>query len=87
MARLEELSEGYMDAAVRLRLALEEARSKLEQADGPERAALEQRVRMLRQMLQEMRDLRGVTQGYYTRARDGRYTTSTLRAPRKDGLG
>lgn len=84
--RLAELSEGYMEAAVKLRLGLEETRAALEEAEGPERRALERKARMLEQMLREMRDLRRLTEGYYTRQRDGAYTTATLRAPRTDSL-
>lgn len=83
MARLEELAEDYREAAVRLRLGLEEAKARLAGLTGPERRELEERIRMMRQMLQEMRDLRQVTGGYYTRSRDGRYTVSTLKAPKR----
>ena len=73
MARLAELADGYMDAAVRLRMGLEEVR-----------AALEGRAKLLRQMLKEMRDLRQLAEGYYTRPRDGTYTMSQIYAPRVD---
>mgnify|MGYP001520822401 CR=1 FL=1 len=67
VARLAELADGYMDAAVRLRMGLEEGRAKL-----------------LRQMLKEMRDLRQLAEGYYTRPRDGTYSMSQIYAPRVD---
>ena len=73
MARLAELADGYMDAAVRLRMGLEEVR-----------AALEGRAKLLRQMLKEMRDLRQLAEGYYTRPRDGTYSMSQIYAPRVD---
>ena len=81
MARLAELADGYMDAAVRLRMGLEEVRAELE--DG-RRRALEGRAKLLRQMLKEMRDLRQLAEGYYTRPRDGTYSMSQIYAPRVD---
>ena len=86
MTTLAALSEEDRDAAVRLRAALEETEERLAAARGPERRDLERRARLLRQMLREARDLRDLTEGYYTRDRDGRYTTSTLRAPKWDAL-
>ena len=74
MARLADLADGYMDAAVRLRMGLEDGR----------RRALEGEARLLRQMLREMRDLRQLAEGYYTRPRDGTYTMSQIYAPRVD---
>ena len=82
MAALSELSGAYLESAARLRVALEDAQGALARAGPEEKAALEERVRLLRQMLAEMRDLRQVTGQYYTGDRDGRYTTSTLKAPR-----
>ena len=78
MAKLTELAEEYREAAVRLRLAIEDRQEQA--AQGNSAAARE--LALLRQMLAEMRDLRQLTQGYYTRPRDGTYTTSNLRAPR-----
>ena len=77
MARLAELADGYMDAAVRLRMGLEEVRAELETAEDG-------RAKLLRQMLKEMRDLRQLAEGYYTRPRDGTYTMSQIYAPRVD---
>ena len=85
MARLQELAEDYMDAAIRLRAALDEVRAAMED-EGADRRALEGRARLLEGMLREMRELRRLTEGYYTRPRDGAYTTATLRAPRTDSL-
>ena len=75
MARLAELADGYMDAAVRLRMGLEEVRAELETAEDGRRRALEGRAKLLRQMLAE---------GYYTRPRDGTYSMSQIYAPRVD---
>lgn len=80
MAKLEELSAQYREASVRLRLAAAERRARA--AEGDRCAARE--LALLEGMLREMRDLRQLTAGYYTRPRDGTYTTSTLRAPRMD---
>ena len=84
MARLAELADGYMDAAVRLRMGLEEVRAELETAEDGRRRALEGRAKLLRQMLKEMRDLRQLAEGYYPRPRDGTYTMSQIYAPRVD---
>ena len=80
MCTMAELSGQYREAAVRLRLAIEDRQGLAAQGDSG--AAWE--LALLRQMLAEMRDLRQLTQGYYTRPRDGAYTTSNLRAPRMD---
>ena len=71
VARLAELADGYMDAAVRLRMGLEEVRAELETAEDGRRRALEGRAKLLRQMLKEMRDLRQLAEGYYTRPGTG----------------
>ena len=73
MARLAELADG-----------LEEVRAELETAEDGRRRALEGRAKLLRQMLKEMRDLRQLAEGYYTRPRDGTYTMSQIYAPRVD---
>ena len=82
MARLQELAEDYMDAAIRLRAALDEVRAAMED-EGADRRALEGRARLLEGMLREMRRL---TEGYYTRPRDGTYTAAFWYAPRRDSL-
>ena len=78
--KMEQLQDGYADAAAYLRLAIEDRQVRAEAGDAVARRELA----LLRQMLGEMRDLRQLTEGYYTRPRDGHYTTSTLRAPRVD---
>ena len=85
MARLQELAEDYMDAAIRLRAALDEVRAAMED-EGADRRALEQRARLLEGMLREMRELRRLTEGYYTRPMDGTYTAAFWYAPRRDSL-
>lgn len=85
MKRLAELSDGYQEAAVLLRMRLDEIREQLTYADGLERRRLEQRALALKTALQEMRDLRNLTRTYYTKPRDGTYTTSNLYAPEVDG--
>ena len=54
---------------MRLRMGLEEVRAELETAEDGRRRALEGRAKLLRQMLKEMRDLRQLAEGYYTRPR------------------
>ena len=78
--KMEQLRDNYADAAAHLRLAIEDRKHKAEEGD----AVARREVALLRQMLEEMRDLRQLTEGYYTRPRDGHYTTSTLHAPRVD---
>ena len=85
MASMAELSGVYMDAAVRLRAALDETRAAMEM-EGANRRALAQRARLLEGMLREMRDLRRLTEGYYTRPRDGDYTAAHWYAPRTNSL-
>lgn len=85
MKRLAELSDGYQEAAVLLRMRLDEIREQLTYADGLERRRLEQRALALKTALQEMRDLRNLTRTYYTKPRDGTYTTSNLYAPEVNG--
>lgn len=85
MARLQELAEDYMDAAIRLRAALDEVRAAMED-EGADRRALEGRARLLEGMLREMRELRRLTEGYYTRPRDGTYAAAFWQAPRRDSL-
>lgn len=80
MCTMAELSGQYREAAVRLRLAIEDRQAQAVRGDS----AAARELALLRQMLAEMRDLRQLTQGYYTRPRDGTYTTSNLRAPRMD---
>ena len=80
MSTLAELSAEYRAAAVRLRLAIEDRQAR---AAGGDNVAVRE-IALLRQMLGEMRDLRQLSEGYYTRPRDGHYTTSDLHAPRVD---
>ena len=80
MKSLSELADDYREAAVRLRLAIEDRQGQA--ARGDTTAARE--LGLLRQMLAGMRGLRQLTQGDYNRPRGGTYTTSDLRAPRTD---
>ncbi|MFQ9917906.1 MAG: hypothetical protein ACLRWQ_17425 [Flavonifractor plautii] len=58
--------------------------AELETAEDGRRRALEGEAKLLRQMLKEMRDLRQLAEGYYTRPRDGTYSMSQIYAPRVD---
>ena len=78
MARLQELSGQYREAAARLRLGLEAAKQRLESQEGTERQVTNREILMLR----EMRELRQLAEEYYTRPRNGKYTTADLTAPR-----
>ena len=51
MARLQELSGQYREAAARLRLGLEAAKQRLESQEGTERQVTNREILMLRQML------------------------------------
>ena len=82
MAKLTECAAGYRDAAVRLRLAIADRQQRARQGDRE----AQRQVALLRQMLQQMRDLRELAEGYYTRPRSGAYTTAGLKAPRRDPL-
>lgn len=75
MATLAELGQGYLDAAARLRVGLEEARNRLEGLEGGERAALEREIHLLEGMLREVREVGQLVRHYYEPAyfRDRRY--------------
>ena len=64
-----------MDAAIRLRAALDEVRAAMED-EGADRRALEGRARLLEGMLREMRELAVLTAHYYDRSyhKHERYT-------------
>ena len=85
MASLNEISDGYREAAVLLRVRLNDIREQMKTSEGLERRRLERRALALKTALQEMRDLRNLTRTYYTKPRDGTYTTSNLYAPEVDG--
>lgn len=85
MSSLSDLSEGYREASVLLRMRLNEIREQMKTAEGLERRTLERRALCLKQSLKEMRDLRTLTQTYYTKPRDGAYTSSNFWAPEVDG--
>lgn len=85
MASLNEISDGYREAAILLRVRLNEIREQMKTSEGLERRRLERRALALKTALQEMRDLRNLTQTYYTNPRNGSYTSSNFRAPEVDG--
>jgi len=79
--KLEKMSQSYREAAVQLRLAIEDRQ--VQAAHGDAVAARE--LALLRQMLTEMRDLRRLTESYYSKPRNRLYTTAGLTAPRRNG--
>ncbi|WP_209342787.1 hypothetical protein [Flavonifractor sp. AGMB03687] len=81
MAKLTDLAEEYREAAVRLRLAIEDRQERAAQGDS---GAIRD-LQLLRQMLAEMRDLRRLTECYYSKPRSRLYTTAGLTAPRRNG--
>ena len=81
MAKLTDLGEDYRAAAVRLRLAIEDRQERAAQGDS---GAIRD-LPLLRQMLAEMRDLRRLTECYYSKPRSRLYTTAGLTAPRRNG--
>ena len=85
MSSLKEISDGYREAAVLLRMRLDEIREQMKTAEGLERRGLERRALGLKTALQEMRDLRNLTQTYYTKPRNGSYSSSNFWAPEVDG--
>lgn len=85
MASLNEISDGYREAAILLRMRLNEIREQMKTAEGLERRRLERRALELKTALQEMRDLRNLTQTYYTKPQNGKYTMANFRAPKIDG--
>lgn len=85
MASLNEISDGYREAAILIRMRLDEIRAQIPEAQGAYRKRLEAKAVSLNGVLQQMRDLRQLTKEYYTRSRDGTYTCSQLRASRLDG--
>ena len=63
-------------------MGLEAAKQRLASQEGTERQVSNREILMLRQMLREMRELRQLAEEYYTRPRNGKYTTADLTAPR-----
>lgn len=86
MSTLLEISEDYRQAAVLVRVQLDEVRQALKTASEAEKPALRQRERELRCMIRELRDLRDVTANYYTRGRSQQYTSTGIRAGRRNSL-
>ena len=78
MAALRDLAPAYRDAAVRLRLALEAEQARAKNLEGEALTASKARMALLRSMLRDMRDLRQVAEGYYTRPRDRALTMAHI---------
>lgn len=74
---MEEISRGYEEAAVPLRIRLRELREMLEKARDPEEIwHIKRRIQELRPMLMEMNELAELTARYYERGyyRSEKYT-------------
>ena len=83
---LMEISEDYRQAAVLVRVQLDEVRQALKTASEAEKPTLRQRETVLKRMLQEMRDLRELTARYYTAPRDRNLSSAGIRAGRLNSL-
>ena len=80
MSTLREISEGYREAAVMLRMQYDMLREQIERGeDAPE---LRYAMGRIGRILQELRALRALTRDYYTAARPPEYTTAGLKARR-----
>lgn len=78
MCKLRELAPEYRDGAVRVRVALEDEEARAGTLEGEERKASLERVRILRGMLRDLRDLRQLAEGYYDRPRDQSLTMAHI---------
>lgn len=78
MAALEDLRQGYHDSAVKLTIAIEELKPVAEAGDK----VAQEKLRIMHQMLQEMRDLRHLVANYYTAPRSPLYTMDGMYAPK-----
>lgn len=76
MSTLAELSEEYRTSAVRLRVGMERIRLEIMQADAAEQTALQDDLRQVKRMLQEVREVGDLARHYYEPGywRDRKYT-------------
>lgn len=81
---LHTLAEGYRETSIRLRLALEDIDEAIVGSRGGKRAELEEQQRVLKQALQQARDLRELCERYYSAPRPEGYTSAGWTAPRQD---
>lgn len=65
MATLKELAEDYRDAAVKLRLGLEDAKSRRKQASTEDQGAIDAEIKLIQTMLKDVREVGAVAQHYY----------------------
>lgn len=80
--KLQELSDGYLEAAALLKVALDDIEAEIETAVGNNRVLLELKARDLRKALQQARDLRRLTMTYYTERQDPAYSCINMIAPK-----
>ena len=81
VARLAELADGYMDAAVRLRMGLEEVKAELETAEDGRRRALEGRAKARPADAEGDADLRQLAEGIIPGPGRDLHHVPDLRAP------
>lgn len=79
---LQELSDGYLEAAALLKVALDDIEAEIETASGSNRAFLELKAKDLRNALRQARDLRRLTMTYYTEQQDSAYSCVHMHAPK-----
>lgn len=79
---LKDLSDGYLEAAALLKVALEDVEAEMEAAGEAERRILERKAAGLRAALRQARDLRRLTMTYYTERQPPEYSCLHMYAPR-----
>lgn len=65
MATLKELAEDYREAAVKLRLGLEDAKSRRKQVSVEDQGAIDAEIKLIQTMLKDVREVGAVAQHYY----------------------
>ena len=65
MARLSDLSGGYLEAAAKLLLARDAVQQKLAASAGPERLRAARELKLLEGMLRQVREVGSLVQHYY----------------------
>ena len=82
MAKLSELAPGYREAAILLKIGIDDLKEEMKTADERRRNALSIDLKMMRTMLNEVRSVHDVCLTYYTAPRNGLYTMTRSRKGR-----